>query len=189
MDNNPPRTFEQIIIQAKPLINDRTSRFCRDPSEREDVRSIAHIALYEAYCSYNRRNPNFFSYARKVVDNRLLGYARKRKKQDKEICYGLVYNPTFILPHERLTDDDYEVLLNRIERLTYIEAVRSAVSSLPHPYQEVYQLHFEENLPIVELAERLGLNYGAAAMRIQRLKQKVKDKLLTMFTEEELLNA
>lgn len=55
--------------------------------------------------------------------------------------------------------------------------LQNMMTALPDKYREALQLADVENLPQLELAERLGMSYSGAKSRVQRARQMLKAKV------------
>jgi RNA polymerase sigma-70 factor (ECF subfamily) len=55
--------------------------------------------------------------------------------------------------------------------------LQNMMTTLPDKYREALQLADVENLPQLELAERLGMSYSGAKSRVQRARQMLKAKV------------
>lgn len=76
-----------VVRQFLPLIKSETAKFInRSPREGvDDELSIAMLAFHEAILAYDPDKGNFTSFAKLIMRNRLIDYARKENRQVQTI--------------------------------------------------------------------------------------------------------
>jgi RNA polymerase sigma factor len=86
IQNGDRELRNQFIEQYKPFVLSTTSEICkRYIRKTDDEYSVALIAFNEAISSYDPTKGVFFTFAKRVIYNRLIDFLRKETKQDHSI--------------------------------------------------------------------------------------------------------
>lgn len=83
--------MESLISDFKPFLHSRASRFSSTYSDLSDdeLFSVAMFAFYEAINSYNSSKGHFFSFAERVVYNRIVDSIRKAYRSNSTLVLTL----------------------------------------------------------------------------------------------------
>jgi len=128
---------------------------------------LAQEVLLEAWRSIERlRDVELFSrWLSGIARNVCLRWRRKRGQQLAHLALQSIQD--IPLEEQLIADDDIEV---ELERKELIELLDRSLALLPAETREVLVARYVEESSLAEVAERLGIQTGAVAMRLQRGK-------------------
>src|SRR5882724_7614976 len=129
----------------------------------EDVTQEVFIALLESGGRFDPARGKLLSFLYGIARNLLLRRLEKKRPEDSDT-----------LAEELAADDD---VLDDLTRRETIEAVRSAVLSLPAPYREVVVLCDLENASYEDAAAALECPVGTVRSRLSRGRAMLAQKL------------
>ena len=108
----------------------------------------------------------------KTTDNKLKEYYRQKQKDDKILPLDIVVNKddgSVPLWDEIISDEEIEFHKERI------------LNTLNETQRELYRDYFENKLTYGEIAEKLGIKYTTAQMRVEKLKKILTSKVNESF--------
>lgn len=151
-----PVALEALLRAARPHIRRHAERHC-----------IAHAddATQEALWTLYRKIPTLRSVA--AFPAWLLRIVAR-------ICLGLV-GPLW-RRIEALKDGDAATAANAVAIELRID-LANAVDALPDTYRAALTMHYYENLPVADLAARLGISEAAAKVRLHRGRESIRRRL------------
>ena len=111
------------------------------------------------------------------LKNRFTNYIRSQKnKQKDEKFIDLELSDGTELLEDFTTPEDLELLIEKnIEDQHKIDIITMTVLKLPSYDMKLYQLHFIWGLSQREIAKRIGISHMTINMRINKIKNKIKD--------------
>ena len=134
-----------------------------DPAVSEDVTQEVFLALLESGSRFDPARGTLLSFLYGIARNLLLRRLEKQRPVDSDT-----------LTEELAADDD---VLDELTRRETIEAVRSAVLSLPAPYREAVVLCDLENASYEDAAAALECPVGTVRSRLSRGRAMLGQKL------------
>ena len=158
----------QSVVEFYKLYSPKILRYLskRLPSE-EDAQEILNDVFLDAIDSLSilKKDNNLQAWLYKIAHNKIVDYYRKRKIKSillsqipyLEIVDAEVHQPEFIYEKNKIRD--------RIE---------VAFKSLPEIYRRVLKLHYEERIPIKQIAVILKLSFKATESLLFRARQSFK---------------
>lgn len=151
-----PVALEALLRAARPHIRRHAERHC-----------IAHAddATQEVLWTLYRKIPTLRSVA--AFPAWLLRIVAR-------ICLGLV-GPLW-RRIEALKDGDAATAANAVAIELRID-LANAVDALPDTYRAALTMHYYENLPVADLAARLGISEAAAKVRLHRGRESIRRRL------------
>ena len=108
----------------------------------------------------------------KTTDNKLKEYYRQKQKDDKLLPLEEVINKddgSASLYDKMITNEEIEFHKERI------------LNSLTEAQRELYRDYFEKKLTYSEIAEKLGIKYTTAQMRVEKLREILTGKVNETF--------
>ena len=134
-----------------------------DAAVSEDVTQEVFLALLESGSRFDPARGTLLSFLYGIARNLLLRRLEKQRPVDSDT-----------LTEELAADDD---VLDELTRRETIEAVRSAVLSLPGPYREAVVLCDLENASYEDAAAALECPVGTVRSRLSRGRAMLAQKL------------
>lgn len=138
------------------------SRMLGDIGEGEEVAQQAFVKLLETRRNLEQTRDSL-PYLYRVLRNACVDHIRARK------------HPIAAGAEEQVAWLGRD--LDRAEQAEISQAVLEAVGTLEEAQREVVLLRYYEGLELQEVAEATGQSMGAAAMKLSRAKQKLKERL------------
>lgn len=173
---------ERVILYSIRLVYYIVRKYKNNPYLPEDLFSIGLIGLIRAVDTFNiERNSKFSTYACTCINNEILMFLRKSKKNEVEISL----NTTFINKEKQiplqdiLIDDNINILLDYEERETKKELLE-IIERLPENEKKVIKLFFGFNGRICaqrEIAEVLNVSQSYTSRLIKKALQKIQIQL------------
>lgn len=160
--------FDTLLERHRDMCTKRASRMLRNPSDVPDAVQNAFRKAFQ--CRYQFHGDGTFSaWLSRIVENECLMRLRSEK------------NKHFV-PLEAPTDSlvRFEIvgsLVNPEDELGWKEVVkvlRKEMLRMPHVFRDVIVLHDEEQMPMPDVAERLGLSVPAAKSRLSRARRELR---------------
>ncbi len=186
----------QFILQGleEALAGERTRlvRLCAALTGNVDVaEDLAQEVLLEAWRGIEglREAEQFSRWLSGIARNVCLRWARKQGRQLAHLVQPQATEQEQSLEELLVADFDIEV---ELERKELVELLDRALAMLPPATREVLVARYIEESSLAEVAERLGLQTGAVAMRLQRgklaLRKVLSDELAQEWQEYGLQN-
>lgn len=120
---------------------------------------------------------NYYLY--RITRNYVIDYIRKQKKI-KELSESSFQYKVESLNKEKfdfkkfLQNQEKDSLEEEILRNETYKCIDYVMNSLKIDYREIIYLYYFENLSLKEIAEKLEIEYGAASMRLQRARFRLR---------------
>ncbi len=149
-------------LHAKYVYN-AICRYVDHTGEAEDLLQETFVDAYHAIGSLNNAE-RFGPWVKRIGINKAITSLRKRRLQLTELD-----TETTVLAEETAIDEeDFEYTMSRVNQ---------AIAELPLGYRTVFQLHAVEHIPLVEIAELLGMAGSTARVQYLRARTKVLEML------------
>jgi RNA polymerase sigma-70 factor, ECF subfamily len=138
----------------------------RLPTE-EDAQEILNDVFLDAIDSLSilKKSENLQAWLYKIAHHKTVDYYRKRKI--KSILLSQV--PYLEIVASEIHQPEFQFEKNKIR-----DRIESAFLSLPDLYRKVLKLHYEDMLPIKEIARILKLSFKATESLLFRARQSFK---------------
>jgi RNA polymerase sigma factor (sigma-70 family) len=186
--------MEKNIIEASsqfisPQERTQLVRLCAAlTADREAAEDLAQEALFEAWRSRDTlrdpaRRPQWLS---GIARNVCLRWQRQRGRDAAHLSKPHIILPAQDDPFSDLEDtlaDDFDIEVE-LERKELAQLLDRALSLLPPETRLVLVKRYVEESPLSEVAEQLGTNASAVAMRLQRGKLALRRLLMSDMQHE-----
>ena len=133
---------------------------------REDAEDLCEEVFHKVLCaweSYDEKKAAVSTWIYSITRNTVIDYYRKA-------------HPSEELPEELEDDTSLEEDFLREEQL---EELAEALEKLAADLTDIIVLHYYDGLPLTEIAEKLGMSYGAVKLRHQKALAMLRTAILT----------
>lgn len=133
----------------------------------EDTQEVTNDVFLEAIDSISllRDQNNILAWLYKIAQNKTVDYYRKRKI--KSILLSQV--PYLEIVAAEINQPEFQFEKNKVK-----DKIESAFRSLPDIYRKILKLHYEEKIPVKELAVIFNLSFKATESLLFRARQNFK---------------
>jgi RNA polymerase sigma-70 factor (ECF subfamily) len=135
-------------------------RLVKDDDEAQEVTQLAFIQAYRKMDTW--RGENFGAWVSIIANHIALRLLEKEKRRQTETLDENTDLPT----------EDYDE--QKEERIRSLE---TAVAQLPEQDRHIIEEHYYGNVPLAELARRLGQTENNIKVRLFRIRERLKEKL------------
>lgn len=158
----------QAVVEFYRLYSPRILNYLiKKLPRQEDAQEITNDVFLEAIDSISllRKEEKVLSWLYKIAHNKLVDFYRKNKI--KSMLLSQV--PFLQIVANEINQPEFQFEKNRIR-----DKIESALHSLPYNYRKILRLHYEENIPVKELAITFNLSFKAAESLLFRARQRFK---------------
>jgi RNA polymerase sigma factor (sigma-70 family) len=171
LKQEPPdnAAFLQLIQENKAIIYKICRSYCANRDDRDD---LAQEIIYQLWKSGNRFDYSykFSTWMYRVALNVAISFYRKGKKH------------SHIIPLEMSHQDMEEDLPDDVHSKENIYLLHRCIAELKALDKALILLYFEEK-PYKEIADIIGISETNVATKLNRIKEKIKQQLLTIKKE------
>lgn len=131
---------------------------------REDAQEIANDVFLEAIDSLSllKKRENLQAWLYKIAHNKTVDYYRKKKI--KSIILSRI--PYLEIVANEINQPEFQFEKNRIR-----DKIEAALDHLSEKYRNILRLHYEEYIPVKELAREYNLSFKAAESLLYRARK------------------
>ncbi|MEK7559372.1 MAG: sigma-70 family RNA polymerase sigma factor, partial [Patescibacteria group bacterium] len=157
----------QAVIEFYNLYSPKILKYLNVKLSPEDAQEILNDVFFEAVDSLTllRNKDNISAWLYKIAQNKTADYYRKKKI--KSIILSQV--PFLKIIASEISDPEFQFEKNKIR-----DEIEKAFLSLPMQYRKILKLHYEDNIPVKDLAPVLNLSFKAAESLLYRARQSFK---------------
>ena len=121
-------------------------------AEAEDLCSDVFEKVFNRYDQYDKSKSSISTWIFTITRNTLIDHYRRTKPQEEL--------------DENLSDDT-EIDGNLLQNES-LEELAAALRSMPEELRDIIVLRYYDNKPLTEVADMMGLSYGAVKLRHQK---------------------
>jgi RNA polymerase sigma-70 factor, ECF subfamily len=134
---------------------------------REDAQELTNDVFLEAIDSLSmlQKEQNVSAWLYRIAHNNMVDFYRKRKI--KSILLSQV--PFLQLVASEISQPEFQYEKNKIRN-----GIEAALRNLPDNYRKILKLHYEEQVPIKQIAIILNLSFKATESLLFRARQSFK---------------
>jgi RNA polymerase sigma-70 factor (ECF subfamily) len=196
--NGEIHVFEQIVEKYKDKAMTLTMRILKNREEAEDSLQEAFIKAFRAIIEgqFEERS-KFSTYFYRIVYNTALDNYKKLKTKTYNLIRmddvsgdsgedDISFNEMKIDRNRYGASDIYRTDKRAMD-IEVRELINEYLSKLPEKYSVILTLFYINDLSHDEISETLGLPLGTVKNRIFRAKEKLKDVITEVYSQESLM--
>lgn len=166
-----PDAFQELMRRTKSSSMRLALSIVKNREEAEDQVQTSFFNAWRHLGTFNLE-AKFSTWMRTIVSNQSLMHLRSKRRAltqpfDESREDGRVFEPADL----RI---DHEQILSRSELTIHL---RNEIRLLPPLFRQVLELRDLEQLPIQQVAERLGVTEAAAKSRLSRARQMLRERM------------
>jgi len=162
-----PEQFGEIMNRYQAPFLRKAKEILKDEDEAYDAVQEAFVRIYSAAKKYRKQEgASFKAWAYKVLVNQCFTLYKKKKR---ERTFTVQVEEEFA----QSFPDQYEI--DSYERKLTKEYVLSLVSKLPKLLGKIVTLHFIDEIPQKDIAEKEGISHEVVRARIHRAKKQLRE--------------
>ena len=172
-----------LVVQLRPYIEKQLLRYPLSEDDRRDLVQSTLVQIIRRVGSF-RGDSSFSTWLFRVTANEALMLMRTQRRHRSRLVEGLDLEDLASLPaaNESASDDRADAAAAQNERDA---RVRAALEELPAEYRDVVSLHYNQDLGLQEIADRLGATESAIRSRLHRARARLR----TILKDERSLGA
>ena len=179
--NGDTEAFNPLVYKYQQKIYNLIYRKVGDRETAEDLCQEVFLKAWQALPNFNGQSV-FYTWLYQIAFNCSIDYIRKRNREIIFACEELPQNADDALPMLQTQPSPCQILEK--EELGHI--IRKAMHKLPLGQRSVLYLRYWEDLPIKEIALRLGKSEGTVKTYLYHARQKLRSLLLPYLQNEPL---
>lgn len=165
-------SMNTIVATLSPHVEKQLQRYPVSEEDRRDLLQCTLVQVVRRLGSF-RGDSSFSTWLFRVTANEALMMMRSQRRLRARVTFGHDIDDLDTLsaaaPSTRASSSD-EVLADRQSS----QVLRDAVETLPADYREVVVAHYNEDLGLQEIAERMRLSESAVRSRLHRARSKLR---------------
>ncbi len=134
--------------------------------DRDLAKDMTHDILVKVMLNLSKfkmKGP-FSLWLNSITYNFCMDYLRKKKRLKTDVIGGEFF--------DGVADDDTELKLKQVKEVRY-EQLEQMILKLNEEERMLMLMRYNDNFPILKIAEILGINEGAVKMRLKRCRAKL----------------
>ncbi len=155
--------YTRLYEQHARYVYNAICRYVDHTGEAEDLLLETFVEAYHAIGKLQDAE-RFGPWVKRIGINKAISSLRRRRLQLTE----LDADHTVMNEEATVDEEDFEYTMSRVNQ---------AIAELPLGYRTVFQLHAVEHIPLVEIAELLGMAASTARVQYLRARTKILDML------------
>lgn len=165
-----PHAYTHLVIKYKDRLFDLACRVLKDRREGEDILQDSFIQAYKKLNTF-RHDSTFSTWIYAIVMNNLRNRLRKNKiirwssLDAPRIGRDDTYSPE--IQHGELPMD--VVTESKLD----LEKIQQLITTFPLVYQSIFIMFYFQNLPLQEIASRLGRPLGTVKAYLHRSRKRL----------------
>ena len=179
--NGDTEAFNPLVYKYQQKIYNLIYRKVGDRETAEDLCQEVFLKAWQALPNFKEQSV-FYTWLYQIAFNCSIDYIRKRDREIIFACEELPQNADDGLPMLQTQPSPCQILEK--EELGHI--IRKAMHKLPLGQRSVLYLRYWEDLPIKEIALRLGKSEGTVKTYLYHARQKLRSLLLPYLQNEPL---
>jgi RNA polymerase sigma-70 factor (ECF subfamily) len=167
--------LNDLVSSLAPHVERQLLRYPVADEDRRDLLQTTLMQVVRRLGSF-RGDSSFSTWLFRVTANEALMLMRSQRRHRARVVAGLDLEDLAVLPAMNDSDarepSDVRVAARQRDAI-----VRTALEELPADYREVVLAHYEEDLGLQQIADRLELTESAVRSRLHRARTRLRDLL------------
>jgi RNA polymerase sigma factor (sigma-70 family) len=147
--------FNQLVLRYQDRTYQLAQRYIPNPEDALDITQDVFIRAYQGLPDF-RRKSQFYSWLYRITVNLCIDFLRKNARREV-MTYE---SESDDLPMMNVADLKRISPSQEVENKELLVYLRKAVRQLPPKQREIFKLRYCEDLPLNEIAQRLGRSSG-----------------------------
>ena len=162
--------FEALLREHRGIVFKVAGVYARNPHDREDLAQEIAVQLWRSFGSFDERRAKFTTWMYRVALNVAISNLRSAKRADAGQLESLdgVHLETIAG-----TGTSHDEALERDQRIAALNAFIGGLD----PLNRALVLLYLEDRDYVEIADVLGISATNVATKLNRIKQKLRERM------------
>jgi RNA polymerase sigma factor (sigma-70 family) len=169
------QAYATLVNRYKSYVFTLALRFTKSREDAEEVSQDIFIKAYR-YLNDFRGDSKFSTWLYTIVNTTCITFLRKKKLQVHSLDNEKVF--------EVADSQDSGLRANMAEQKSRIAMVNNAINLLGADDAEIITLFYKNEQTLEEIASILGIEPNTAKVRLHRARTRLKEKMVTHFSEE-----
>ena len=169
LHENDSRAFGTLMGRYTSQVYRAALCIIKDEENAQEVTQMAFIQAYKQLDSW--RGENFGAWVTIIANHIALRLLEKENRFRTEASQPFGSDETENIPD--IPDEGYDE-----EKEQRLQALEQAVSQLPEGDRQIIQWHYYDGVSLADIAERVGQTENNIKVRIFRIRERLKKKLL-----------
>ena len=161
------RAFETLMKRYTSSVYGAAMRLMKDEDDAQEVTQMAFIQAYRQLDSW--RGENFGSWVTIIANHIALRMLEKEKRRQIDPLDENIDPP----------NEEYDE-----QRELQLQALENAITRLPEDERQIIQWHYYDGVTLQTIAQRLGQTENNIKVRIFRIREKLKMKIVDEYTND-----
>jgi RNA polymerase sigma-70 factor (ECF subfamily) len=167
-----PTALTAIVTELRPHIEKQLLRYPLSDEDRRDLVQSTLMQIVRRVGSF-RGDSSFSTWLFRVTANEALMLMRSQRRHRSRLVEGLDLEELGSLP--AANDGHLEERADATAAASERDArVRAALDELPAEYRDVVALHYNQDLGLQEIADRLATTESAVRSRLHRARSRLR---------------
>jgi RNA polymerase sigma-70 factor (ECF subfamily) len=162
-----------LVVTLRPHIEKQLLRYPLSDDDRRDLLQSTLMQIIRRVGSF-RGDSSFSTWLFRVTANEALMLMRSQRRHRARTVQGLDWEELGSLP----AANDDATHADRADATAFQSErdarVRAALEELPEDYRDVVALHYQKDMGLQEIADRLGATESAVRSRLHRARSRLR---------------
>ena len=172
--------FDKLVLRYQDRTYQLAQRFITNPEDALDITQDVFIRAYQGLPNF-RRKSQFYSWLYRITVNLCIDFLRKNSRREM-VIYELESDD---LPMMNIADLTMISPTKEVENKELSCYLRKAIRKLPPKQQEIFKLRYCEDLPLNEIAQKLGRSSGTVKAHLFHAHRNLRKHLRHYLQEDD----
>ncbi|MBQ7631692.1 MAG: sigma-70 family RNA polymerase sigma factor [Paludibacteraceae bacterium] len=168
LHENDSRAFGALMERYTARVLGAALRIVKDEENAAEVTQMAFIQAYKQLDSW--RGENFGAWVTIIANHIALRLLERENRFRTGVSQS--FGSDEIEKMADIPDEGYDE-----EKEQRLQSLEEAVNQLPEGDRQIIQWHYYENVPLAEIAARLGQTENNVKVRVFRIRERLKRKV------------
>ena len=172
--------FDKLVLRYQDRTYQLAQRFITNPEDALDITQDVFIRAYQGLPNF-RRKSQFYSWLYRITVNLCIDFLRKNSRREM-VTYELESDD---LPMMNIADLTMISPTKEVENKELSCYLRKAIRKLPPKQREIFKLRYCEDLPLNEIAQKLGRSSGTVKAHLFHAHRNLRKHLRHYLQEDD----